>query len=101
MVLLCCYDHHENVKQIEINDDSGSDDSEANEDPENQDDENLPADHKDTVQKGQPMAMDSVVRWAQKLSSQHIFELVATKWWYIICAVLVIGIGVVIAWLCL
>ena len=100
MVLLC-YDHHENVKQIEINNDSGSEDSESDENLDDIENENLPADHKDTVQKGQPMAMDSVVRWTQKLSSQRIFEVVAARRWYIICAVLVVGIGVIIAWLCL
>lgn len=103
MVLLC-YDHHENVRQIEINNDSGSDDSEDDGNLESKGGiktENLPEGHKDTVQKGQPMALDSVVRWTQRLSSQHIYELVARRQWYIICTVLVVGIGVVIAWLCL
>ena len=100
MVLLC-YDHHENVKQIEINNDSGSEDSEI-ESGENLDDiknENIPAGHKVVAQKGQPMGVGSVLRWTQELSSQRIFKLLAERRWYaVICTVLVVGIGVIIAY---
>jgi hypothetical protein len=102
MVLLC-YDHHENVKQIEINSDSGSEDSdsESDENLNHTENENLPEDHKVIVQKGWPMAISSVLRWTQNLSSQRIFGLFAERrrYMYILCAVLVVGIGVFISWL--
>ena len=100
MVLLC-YDHHENVKQIEIDDDSGSEDSDS-ESRANSDDiesESLPAGHKVVVQKGQPMGVGSVLRWTQELSSQRIFELLSERRWHVVLfAVLVVGIGVFIAY---
>ena len=95
MVLLC-YDHHENVKQIEINSDSDSSENESDIES-----ENIQEDHKETVQREQPtMANSGVVRWTQKLSTpRQIFELVKNR--LFICAALVVGIGVLIAWLCL
>ena len=112
MVLLC-YDHHENIKQIEINSDSGSEDEDSLSDDkklekENKGDivetENLSSDGQKVTkvqQKGWPMAMDSVLRWARRLSSQHIFELLGVerrRCYIIVCAVLVVVIGVVIAY---
>ena len=112
MVLLC-YDHHENVKQIEINSDSGSEDEDSLSDnkkleKENKGDiveaENLSSDGQKVTkvqQKGWPMAMDSVLRWARRLSSRHVFELLAVerrRCCVIVCAVLVVVIGVVIAY---
>ena len=100
MVLLC-YDHHENVKQIEINDDSGSEDSDS-ESRANSDDiesESLPKGHKVVAQKGLPMGVGSVLRWTQELSSQRIFELLSGRRWHVVlCAVLVVGVGVFIAY---
>ena len=96
MVLLC-YDHHENVKQIEINSDSDSSENESDIES-----ANIREDHKETVQREQPTMAnnDGVVRWTQKLSTlRQIFELVKNRWF--ICAVVVVGIGVLIAWLCL
>lgn len=100
MVLLC-YDHHENVKQIEINSDSGSESDDNREcEEDDSETESFRADpHKETVQKGQATASGDVLKWTQKLSNLQILVSGDKSRWYIVLfAVIFVGIGVISAW---
>ena len=96
MVLLC-YDHHENVRQIQIDSDSdiGSDSEDDSDDDVFEDVED---DHKDIVQQGRSLT-GSVRRWGHQLSIDHLFEFVSNPWF--ICALLIFGIALIFTWFCL
>ena len=84
---LLCYDHHENVKQIEIESDSDSS-SEGESDLES----DVEDDHELIVQNGDSVKSDAV-KWT--------FGLVPTQYYCLnlrlVCALLAVGVALVVA----